>query len=703
MFPPRCQNVQRFYQALKYATFYASTVNLLPTHRPETNAIVAKNRRIGVSISGIAQWASGAVPEEWGLMNYTVLSAYLRNAHKIVRTENAQLAKESGIPASVRVCTVKPSGSISLLAGVTPGVHYPVSRYAIRRMRIGMDSPLVEALKQSGIPYEKDVYSDNTLVFEFTIDHGDVRPCKDVSPWEQFALVAMLQKHYADNCVSACLTKDHYIHTDRGFVRLDKLCLNKNEAGFHDHDLQVYNQNGVLEKSGQYYVNGARSTIKITLENGKTIQGTHDHKLLVLNEVNEQVWKQLSEITPNDWVIGRSGLDRWGTDQNVHAILDEYEKQTGFKSVYRDFDDIGFWLGYRYFMTYHNKDIDLEACQVASQENNRLFSIVGVDSDTVNRLVSVVQNLFGITPQITDKHLVVEDTDSACLDFCNYFSNTTEIPDIIMSAPRGMVIQFLRGLLGGNYKNVDIMGLENVNANFIKQLDVLLNNFGISGNITRCSNGMHIYTFLKGHVALFNSLLDTGIISDEGLVLGNQEFVPDIGYAKEFCDKAWVNYPELYKPCMEMLSVDGKISRKMLNSFVKLENVFIPSHLVDPTYSFTQVHNVKHVDTPTETFDISVADTHSYLANGVVSHNTIYFDKEKDGPDVEKMLAMFIPSLKSVSMLPHSGHGYAQAPYEPIDEETYKTRLSQYNLDFTKVTGNVPVGSKFCSGDTCEL
>jgi len=71
---------------------------------------------------------------------------------------------------------------------------------------------------------------------------------------------------------------------------------------------------------------------------------------------------------------------------------------------------------------------------------------------------------------------------------------------------------------------------------------------------------------------------------------------------------------------------------------------------------------------------------------------------------VEKMLAMYIPILKSVSMLPHSGHGYAQAPYEPIDEEKYIALKDSYTLPkFDKVSGNVPVGSKFCSGDTCEL
>ena len=209
-FPPRCKNSDSFYQALRFATFYASTVSLLPTHRSETNAVIAKNRRIGVSISGIAQWATNQslVNSEWGEMNYTKMTKFLREGYKVVVNENARLAELAGVPASIRVTTVKPSGSISLLAGVTPGVHYPVSRFAIRRMRIGKDSPLVPALIKSGLPHEDDTYSDNTLVFSFAIDHGNVRSCDQVSPWEQFSIVAMLQRCYADNCVSATIYFD---------------------------------------------------------------------------------------------------------------------------------------------------------------------------------------------------------------------------------------------------------------------------------------------------------------------------------------------------------------------------------------------------------------------------------------------------------------------------------------------------------------
>ena len=208
VFPPRCDGPDSLTTALEYSTFYSSTVSLHRTHREETNRIIASNRRIGVSISGIAQWASMENHPGWGTMNYTAMTEYLRDGYKTVVDTNRELAREAGVPESIKKTTVKPSGSISLLAGCTPGVHYPVSRYAIRRVRVGKDAPIVPALKAAGVPHEDDTYSDNTLCFEFAIDHGNVRPCEDVSPWEQFSVVAMLQRCFCDNSVSATVFFD---------------------------------------------------------------------------------------------------------------------------------------------------------------------------------------------------------------------------------------------------------------------------------------------------------------------------------------------------------------------------------------------------------------------------------------------------------------------------------------------------------------
>ena len=200
VFPTLCGSEECFYQALRYATFYASTVSLLPSHRTETNAIVARNRRIGVSLSGVADYLE--------MVGAAQLTRRLREGYKIVREENEKLAKEAGIPVSIRVTTIKPSGTVSQLAGVSSGMHFPTFKYAIRRIRVGEDTPICKVLTDAGVPHEKDLYSENTMVFEFPIDQGKTRKATEVSAWEQFAFLAMLQREWSDNMVSCTVYFD---------------------------------------------------------------------------------------------------------------------------------------------------------------------------------------------------------------------------------------------------------------------------------------------------------------------------------------------------------------------------------------------------------------------------------------------------------------------------------------------------------------
>ena len=76
--------------------------------------------------------------------------------------------------------------------------------------RLASSSPLVGALRAAGYvvePAETD--PERTLVVEFPVDVGaNVRELKDVSMWEQLALAAFLQRHWADNQVSCTVTFD---------------------------------------------------------------------------------------------------------------------------------------------------------------------------------------------------------------------------------------------------------------------------------------------------------------------------------------------------------------------------------------------------------------------------------------------------------------------------------------------------------------
>jgi hypothetical protein len=640
-FPPRCDGPEQFYAALKYATFYASTVSLLPTHRPETNAVIGRNRRIGVSISGVAQWASGAVPDGWGPMNYTKMTTFLRKGYHIVKDTNTKLAKEAGVPPSIRVGTIKPSGSISLLAGVTPGVHYPVSRYAIRRMRIGKDSPLVPALAEAGIPYEDDQYSDNTLVFEFAVDHGNVRPCEEVSPWEQFSLVAMLQRFYADNCVSACLTGGHYIHTSNGFFALKEICQTAQTRGFHPHDVSIFNRDGELEESPQFYYNGKQATVTIQLENGFDIKGTPRHKLLVAKG-EKFVWKRLDELSLTDILVGRIGDDQWGSLTQSNNILEQFESDSTSPRLMTK--NLAHWLGMTWIPNTLQILDDHTVCYThADPEETQYWAV----------LASALFKLEAFEYKTHGDTLSVTVTSDILVNWLKW-AGLTRLPSIIMRSSKCMVKFFLQRLCSSatfeGETNTTL--IHNVPYHIATGLHVLLNNFGITGtmvSVKHISTKREDYTLNAHNTYLFHELIG-------------------------FNNTTNISVPEGYSKTQQQ------------------------------SYSFNTIQDIRFNHKPTKTYDISTELTHSYVANGLISHNTIYFDKEKDGPDVEKMLAMYIPILKSVSMLPHSGHGFAQAPYEPCTKEQYEERRASYHLpDFDKVAGIVPVGSKFCSGDTCEL
>lgn len=196
--PTKCRTEQEWFNACEYATIYASTVSLLPTHRPETNRVVSRNRRIGV---GIIDW-TGWVHDQ-GLHKVT---AFMRKGYKIVRKVNRAANAEAGVPESIKVTTMKPGGSVPKLPGLTSGGGYPTFKHTIRRISIAVNHPMRAKLDAAGI-YSEPQATDptGTLIYEYPIIQGPVQPATEVSLWQQAVNLATLQREWADNAVSNTL------------------------------------------------------------------------------------------------------------------------------------------------------------------------------------------------------------------------------------------------------------------------------------------------------------------------------------------------------------------------------------------------------------------------------------------------------------------------------------------------------------------
>ena len=161
-----------------------------------------RNRRIGCSVSGIAQFISQR--------SLGVLQKWLGDGYDTIQHYDRIYSDWLAIPRSIKTTSVKPSGTVSLLAGATPGMHYPESRFYIRRVRLAANSGLIAALRKANYHIEPVADGDpTTMVVSIPIDVGEgVRTSKQVSMWEQLALAAFLQRHWADNQVSCTVTFD---------------------------------------------------------------------------------------------------------------------------------------------------------------------------------------------------------------------------------------------------------------------------------------------------------------------------------------------------------------------------------------------------------------------------------------------------------------------------------------------------------------
>jgi len=198
----RHESLEDYKRTLKFAYLYAKTVTLLPTHWEETNAIMQRNRRIGTSMSGIANFGDNR-----GL---TILRDWMNEGYETVAYYDRSYSEWLGIRESIKTTTVKPSGTVSILAGESPGVHWtPGGAYFLRAIRFSNDDPMLSLFSNAGYKVESASESpDTTSVVYFPIKSQAKRSESEVSIYEKISLAALSQRHWSDNSVSVTVSFD---------------------------------------------------------------------------------------------------------------------------------------------------------------------------------------------------------------------------------------------------------------------------------------------------------------------------------------------------------------------------------------------------------------------------------------------------------------------------------------------------------------
>ena len=196
MFLPNIVSFNELIRCLALAYKVCKHSLSLPCSLKDTENIVHKNMRMGIGMTGVLQ----ATEEQ---------RSWLSKAYLWLREFDAAYSASHGFPTSIKLTTVKPSGTLSLLAGVTPGIHpNPAGPYYIRRIRIASDSSLIEVCRKHGYPIEYQLNFDgtedrNTMVVSFPCKLPEGTPVAANYTWkEQLEMVKWMQANWSDNSVS---------------------------------------------------------------------------------------------------------------------------------------------------------------------------------------------------------------------------------------------------------------------------------------------------------------------------------------------------------------------------------------------------------------------------------------------------------------------------------------------------------------------
>jgi ribonucleoside-diphosphate reductase alpha chain len=576
---------------------------------------------------------------------------------------------------NIALLTQAPTGSVSMISkcgsfdsfNISSGME-PVFRnvlYRKKKINAGDNSVPVDFVDEFGDKWQEFKVNHSNVTnylskFNKKINElPDFFVTADSIKWKSRIALQSVIQNYIDHAISACLAKDnHLVHTSNGLVYIEDIISDQKKKGFCKPTIKanVVNHNNQAVPINEGYYNGSSPCIKISFSGGRNIIGTHNHKLLILGNNYDFEWKKIKDINTDDFVVGRMGMECFGDSSVTFATaLGKFETNISggntkqIKLPRKMNNRIARLLGYL-------------ASDGSIGENG--ISLSQLNNNVVNDFVDIIKTEFGIDSYICkDKrcdNLVSVQVNSRILrDFIKYLGLEGKcyekvVPKAIFKcAGRQQTAEFIKGItLDGFVSDGKVGVMSSTSLKLLRELQILLDQFGINAGIVKCSNDGVLKIFPnsgKSYLTRSCWMLYCGLNE-------SQKFVNMIGFAEERKVKEVQN--KLRRPSRK--SVVGHIPNYGIRERVKTElmpalrasklydmchsfstpsknhmditrdsllvmadlGLNVKDYLIDETYIFRKVLSCEDVG-ERDTFDLHIKNGNSYTVNNIISHNTI--------------------------------------------------------------------------------
>lgn len=467
-----------------------------------------------------------------------------------------------------------------------------------------------------------------------------------------------------------CIVPSSLIFTDDGLVEIgDYIPDTLGDDQYQEHEMMVLGRNG-MEKTSHVYNSGLTKTKRVTTQRlGLEIEGTWHHPMLVTKPDGSFVWKKLEDLEVGDYMVVQRGAQVYGNDIDLSDAQAVAIKR--FETSSRPWNinlptlpsvmtaDFAEWLG----MFVAEGHIRSEKSICFTQK----------DEEIANRFATLTRSLFGIDARVyfyenknaydVEVSNVVIATYLRAIGVVDGVSALKEIPSAVRRAPKECVTRFVGAVLGleGNVRqnrsNTYCYDISMASKKIIRQLQMLLLNEGICAHFSTkesmATNGKCIRrTYYRLQIQNANSLIRLRDVF--GLYEKRKNAVLERVKAINATARDPFPFDDLIKRVvtdvrnsnMRVYDVFGKnfwhqlcanlrgdqkrrISHYQANRLVLIANEHgLTSEALERlneillhNYGYDQVNSIE--DSEAVTVDLSVPNTHSFFANGLIAHNTL--------------------------------------------------------------------------------
>ena len=309
-------------------------------------------------------------------------------------------------------------------------------------------------------------------------------------------------KAFGEVAQGGCLLPDTLVFTHRGLLRLDEL-VNLEQLGWQEHTLQVATDEG-WRTSPRGYNNGEAPVYRIHTREGISIAGTANHKVKVMTREG-LVWRAIEDLKPNDWLTVTLGEHR-GDFQVLRAPQPHHanQKWPTFPTVLDE--ELAFFLGY----------LSGDGFVASREDDYRVGVTVAHSSYLMQEMPAVMQRLFGVTPNQSQKpddaslNLVFDNRAVKEFLLLNGFgkarSRNVSVPRLIRQSPPEVVGAYLRGLLEADGALVHgYPSLTTTSARLAEEVATLLIGLGCPIQIRTMSAGLNRYGTAQRYQVIIRS------------------------------------------------------------------------------------------------------------------------------------------------------------------------------------------------------